>query len=138
MKRDVTIDTSILRQKSVSPEVKPPSTIATDSQQTGFQTSHATTLVDYRSNTDDNSFHEVDIEWSSQARSTLADALRCSTRTAEFVCPEDSSDASTMPPVSEDKGHVPLSSTSGAIIKHCFSETTPLSLPQKTSCSRVQ
>ena len=71
---------------------------------------------------------DVDFETSSQARSTLVDALHCPARVENFENSEDSSN-STATPVCEARKPGPLSGSSRAKIKQSFSETTPISFP---------
>ena len=77
--------------------------------------------MDYRSNTDDDSRFDMEIEAGSQARSTLAEALR-SAKSTKIVCPVGSSNESSDHIAPVEPGPTALSGTSRAIIKQCFSE----------------
>ena len=95
----VTIDTTLLSQEPV------PSMVNTSNVGTaGFglgTTCVNTGLLDSRSTTDDDSLHGASVETVSQARSTLADDLLCSTRVAELECPDGTSTVSTVLPIPE-------------------------------------
>ena len=85
-------------------------------------------LMDYRSHTDDDSRHDMDLETVSQARSTLADALHSPAKTTAIVCPGGSSNESSDIIAPVELGPTPLSGTSRAIVKHCFEEVSPICL----------
>ena len=80
------------------------------------------------STTDEDSLHDTSVETASLARSTLYDALLCPTCVAELDCPDGTSTVYTVNPIPHSIGSKPLSSTSRAIIKQCFEETTPIEL----------
>ena len=85
-------------------------------------------LMDYRSQTDDDSCFGMETDTGSLARSTLAQAFYCPAEVRDIACPNDSSNESVPPEVRADPGPTPLSATSRSIIKQCFTETNPICL----------
>ena len=84
----------------------------------------------YRADTDDNSCAGMEFKTASQARSTVAEDLHCPTNVSDFVWPDESSDVSSAKEDLGVRGPASFSSTSGAIMKQCFDETTPVKVPQ--------
>ena len=84
--------------------------------------------MDYRYQTDDDSRLDLDFETASQARSTLADALRSPAKTTTIACQGGSSNESSDFIAPVELGPTPLSGTSRAIIKQCFKEVNPICL----------
>ena len=82
--------------------------------------------MDYRSHTDDDSRLDMDFETLSQARSTLADALRSPAKTTTIACPGGSSNESSKFIAPVELGPTPLSGTSNAIVELCFDEVNPI------------
>ena len=85
-------------------------------------------LMDYGSQTDDDSRFGMGTDTRSIERSTLAQALYCPTKHTSIACPHDSSNESSVPAVPAARGSVSLSGSSRAIIKQCFIETNPICL----------
>ena len=74
------------------PEVDPDEGNETGEQQVTTEESNAgRERMYYRSNTEDDSCADMDLETASQTRSTLVHALYCPTRMTESSCPRDSS-----------------------------------------------
>ena len=84
--------------------------------------------MDYRSQTDDDPCFGMETDTGSLARSTLAQALYCPAEVQDIACPNNSSNESVPPEVRAEPGPNPLSATSRAIIKQCFTETNPICL----------
>ena len=84
--------------------------------------------MDYRSHTDDDSRFDMDFETASQARSTLADALRSPVETTTIARPDCSSNEFNDHIAPVELGPTPLSGTSRVIVKQCFEEVNPICL----------
>ena len=82
-------------------------------------------LMDYRSQTEDDSCFGMETDTGSVARSTLADALYCQKPPTNFSCHPGSSNESSTSQQPEVTGPAPLTSSSRLMIKQCFEETTP-------------
>ena len=85
-------------------------------------------LMDYRSQTEDDSCLGMETDTGSVAHSTLAQALYCQKPLTNISCPSDSSNESSTPLQPEVPGPAPLTSSSSLIIKQCFEETNPTHL----------
>ena len=82
-------------------------------------------LMDYRSQTEDDSCFGMETDTGSVARSTLADALYCQKPPTNISCPPGSSNESSTTQQPEVTGPAPLTSSSRLMIKKCFEETNP-------------
>ena len=84
--------------------------------------------MDYRYQTDEDSCFEMETDTGSMARSTLGQALYCPAKVREISCRDESSHDSNVADLPPNTDPPPLSGTSRAIIKQCFTETNPICL----------